>query len=230
MVVSRVWDEYFRRTGAKFLKDPDNADQAAQDDAVTFPCPLRETPGKHGRGLSRWDGSSKPSYIVQILYQLQQEKILHYFDIQPSDEDPGNPANYKTVVKAGVEITDPNGFLKGFTPREVRILIDMGTALRKLGPSEIRALGTHENSEKTLVDIEKEFQDLERRLIWEEILAKLQAGESFSDEAEEFVEYAEEAWRKSVENFWETMDTLRRPGGKRLERHDLIASWLNRFA
>jgi len=196
VLVARFWDAMFRRTGQKLKGKLEEADGATLDAVVASPCPFREVPGKHGRGLARWDGKLAPRFLVDLLYQLRQEKILYYFDI----EAPYGPGDYRTVVKSGTPITNRTSELGGFTSREKTVLLELTNVLKKLGPGEIRALGTHSTVIKAIEDIEKEFEDLERLGVWDRLLGRLEQGMGFSQLGELLLEYAEEAWRKAAQN------------------------------
>ena len=48
--------------------------------AINFPCPLTETKGKHGRGLSRFSPKrdprhERPLFVLEMLYKLQEEGL-----------------------------------------------------------------------------------------------------------------------------------------------------------
>ena len=198
MLVFRLWDAYFGDTGRKLMMDPDSVTAAEFDSAVTFPCPLREVPGKHGRGRALYDGKEEPKYVTEVLFDLQQEDILHYFEVSPPLEDPKNPKNFKTTVKPGLPTLDRQMLLVGFTGREVAVIEQLELLVRRLGPSHIRALGAHENESKTLADIDKEFRDPERQGLWDALEKDLEGGQDISSHLRHLHEYAEEAFRKSV--------------------------------
>ena len=195
VLTARIWDAYFQRTGQRLKGKLDAAEDATLDSVVASPFPFREVPGKHGRGLARWDGKEEPRYIVDLLHRLRQEEILYYFDI----DAPYGPADYRTVVKPGTPITDRRD-LKEFTGLEKAVLLELANVLKKLGPSEIRALGTHSTVKKTIEDIDKEFSDLERLRVWPNLIEAIEQDGNFSEPAEQLLEYAEEAWRKAVHN------------------------------
>ncbi|MFH1009457.1 MAG: hypothetical protein V1800_18425 [Candidatus Latescibacterota bacterium] len=167
---------------------------------IRFPCPLKEVKGTHGRGRAHYEGKGAPVYAIEILYDLQQEGILPYFDIRPPEDAPENPTDYRTTVRPGLPTFDPPGFLGVFTSREKVVIDQLGIFIRRLGPSQIRALGTHENRHKTLEDIEKELRDSERRGLWERLIEELEKDGDFFACAEELHVYADEAHRKSVRN------------------------------
>ncbi|HKR58257.1 MAG TPA: hypothetical protein VJS64_00885, partial [Pyrinomonadaceae bacterium] len=192
----RVWNEVYRRQ-LRSLKPNHLQVPMGGDDAVTFPSPFVELPGKHGRGPARFGGKSKPIYIVDSLYALQNEGI-YYFQITPPTDSPKDPKDYRTIVASAERITNPNQFLSGFTSREIEILKELANALKRLGPSEIRALGTHENHHKSVEDIRKEFTDMEPHRM--AVVEGLQSNQLFRRSSKEFLEYADEAWRKSIYN------------------------------
>jgi hypothetical protein len=79
--MSRVWGRLFQIDRPALSGPVEATALISRDDSVTFPFSLREVPGKHGRGLARWDGASQPRYIVEILHKLAEENIVHYFRI-----------------------------------------------------------------------------------------------------------------------------------------------------
>lgn len=200
MVVFRLWDAYFRQTGEHLMLRADEMQEHELDSTISFPCPLCEVKGKHGRGRALYDGKDKPAYIVEILYALQQENILHYFDVRPPTDDPDNPRHHKTVVKPGLPTFDRQAVLGVLTSREIAIVDQMGLFLRRLGPAQIRALGTHENREKTLEDVRKEFEDSERLGLWGSLIDAIENDSDFWVSSEQLHEYADEAYRKAVLN------------------------------
>ncbi len=201
MAVFRVWDQCFRESGvaanAALSSTPPDTNKL-----VNHPCPLTETKGKHGRGLSRRDPRNDPRreaplFVLEMLYQLQEEGILHYFQISPPDS---SPRDYRTTVKAGYEVTNRDDFLASFGNLEVDILKELEGAFRHLGPSQIRALGTHESAFKTAEDIQKEFDDPERDGLWDQLLNSFLSGHDWSATAAALAEYSDEACRKSFRN------------------------------
>lgn len=192
--VFRLWNELNRVRSKTASRTGDLASSVDEQMLVTFPSPFLELPGKHGRGPARFDGKADPIYILDSIYALQDEGI-YYFDITPPTEDPRNPTNHRTTVTSGMKITDPNRFLEGFDPGEIEILKDVANSVRHLGPSEIRALGTHENHKKTVEDISKEFRDMAPHQ--RKVAGRLLRGESFLEASRDLLEYADEAWRKS---------------------------------
>lgn len=200
MVVFRLWDACFRQTGRQLMLRADEIQEHELDSTITFPCPLREIKGKHGRGRALYDGKDKPAYIGEILYALQQENILHYFDVRPPTDDPDNPRHHKTVVKPGLPTFDRRDVLGVLTSREIIVVGQMGFFLRRLGPAQIRALGTHENREKTLEDVRKEFEDSERFGLWDSLIEAMEKDSDLWVSSEQLHEYADEAYRKAVLN------------------------------
>lgn len=207
LLIARIWNECFRQTG-KPLLNCNEIEQSDLDNSVRFPFPFREVKGKHGRGLARWKRPQKPSYLVEIVEKLQSEGILYYFNttlpqgvVEKQDGESVASQYPESRVAPGIPV-DADTLLAspGFTKREHAVLVDLNTAMRRLEPSAIRALGTHENAAKTVEDIRKEFADLEKRRVWDKLIEKLRAEEDFSAEAQELIEYADEARRKSSED------------------------------
>ena len=225
VLVFGVWDELFRATGAKFRGKIETLTEEVEQTLVTFPCPLSDLPAKHGRGRARFsvtDRQQRPVYLGPMLRALLQSGSFDYFDISVPPEDAEQdevrwasedtrespaadawipePLPFTATVRPGYAITDPERFLEVFTRREILVLTQLGTGLARLGPGEIRALGTHRNKEDTVYDIEKEFGDLHRRKVWERLGNRLGSGTGFACEARELCEYLREAWRKAVYN------------------------------
>lgn len=183
MLVFRLWDSAYKL-----------------DRGVTFPPPFQEIPGKHGRGPGRYEGPNKrpPIYLIDILFQLQTEGLLHYFRITPPKNDPTNPKNPKTTVLPAVPIPDTNDFLKGFTDSEKKILMGLQSTIKRLEPPEVRALGTHCTHQKTIKDIRREFDYIQRSK--QKVIDALRQGDHFANLARQLSEFADEAWRKSALN------------------------------
>jgi len=209
MLVARLWDAlYARKEMLQFGPLGDQVTLNTGADAVTFPCPLQEMPGKHGPGRAVYDGQTPPRFIVSVLYQLQQEDLLHYFTITPPVEvaETGQrrtalPNHPDTVVGPPVQFGSKKQFVDRFLPREVEVISELELAIRRLNPSEIRALGTHENCPKTIASIKWEFHALGRRLgVLQRLRQSLVEGRPFPAEAQEWIEYAEEAWSKASGN------------------------------
>lgn len=211
MFLFRIWNELFRQSYPEALKDIKTSVPKDESKLITFPQPFQEIPGKHGRGPGRFDAQRGPIYLIDILFELQRDNILRYFDITPPSDQPDNPRNYRTLVSSGILFTDPQQFLEGFTDLERDILKDLANGLKRLGPSQIRALGTHENIYKTIQDVKKELIDSNEAR--QEIIKSLDNGSSFYNPSREMLEYAEEAVRKSKTNrvdYGEAFQIIRR--------------------
>lgn len=197
LFVSRIWKKMYDIASNKIRKIEDSSTQIKDAEVVTFPFPFLEYPAKHGRRLRKLNGRGKRISIVQILHELQKEDI-HYFEITTPSDDSDNPNNYRTVVATAFPILNRKEFLQDFTSLEFEILEDLENSLRHLGASQIRALGTHENKEKTIYDIKKEFRDMDRHIL--HVINSLKRDGSFFDDSYEIMIYADEAWRKSIDN------------------------------
>jgi len=196
LFTSRIWKNIYDMTKGDIpiVNDPTYLPDIQTAEAVRFPIPFQEFQAKHGRRIKRITG-----YIVEILYSLQKAQIIYYFNIKPPARDTDNPNNYETTVSPGFPITNPKDYLStDFSGLEVEILTDLDNCVKRLGPSQIRALGTHENRDKTIEDIHKEFLDMDRYI--QPILVKLYINEGFFDDSYEMMTYADEAWRKSTYN------------------------------
>jgi hypothetical protein len=206
--VARMWDALYA------LCDRIKADNSGSEinlsldaNGVTFPCPLREMPGKHGPGRAIYDGHRKPEYVVSVLYRLQEDDIVHYFTITPPTEPvegigprPVDPTHPNTTITPAVQITNKRSFLERFTAREIEIITELSSGIKKLNASEIRALGTHESREKTCQAIKWEFKALNRLGANKSIRQAITRSAPFTDHAHQWLEYVDEACSKSREN------------------------------
>lgn len=166
---------------------------------ISFPFPFLEVPAKHGRRLMRYNGNKKRRYLIELIYEIQTSGIMSYFEISTPKEDPCNPNNYETTVSISFLIPDKKNFLgRIFNSFELEIIDDLGKSCRHLGASEIRALGTHENEEKTLTDIKKEYLDMIPHISTS--IQCLENKECFFKSSYDFMSFADEAFRKSIYN------------------------------
>lgn len=200
VLACRVWDEMFRRSGKALRAKLESAlIEEDQKRAVTFPCPLQEMSGKHGPGRAITDGESPPDYFISVIHQLQEEDILHYFQVTPYvDGKEDRPEDPRTTIEPSLPITDRKEFLNDFMDREMEVLFELENAIKRLDESQVQALGTHENRNKTIRWIEKEFQYLEPKRL--AIIAELQNEDLFLADAQSLLEFANEACRKSAHN------------------------------
>jgi len=197
MVFHKLWSEMFRQTEETAHQVVSNATDA-EPSIVTFPSPVQEITGVHGRGTGRFDGTGPPIYLLEILHELQMENTLHYFTITPPKDKPDCPTDHRTTVRSEI-VGSPKAFLQsGFTEHEVSILSELGSALKHLSAPQIRALGTHENATKTVADIEKEFRDIEP--FRAELMKALAGGGDIYEPSSKVLFRAEEARRKSMDN------------------------------
>lgn len=206
--VTRLWDKLYARRDMLKLDSLGSEIRLAFDtEGLTFPCPMREMPGKHGPGRAIYDGQRKPEYVISVLYRLQEDDIIHYFTITPPMETidsvgqrRAEPTHPQTTITPAVQITNRRSFLERFTPREVEIITDLSSAIKKLNPSEIRALGTHHSRETTGQAIRWEFKALNRLGISKVISEAIRTSTPFTYPAQQWIEYADEACSKSREN------------------------------
>lgn len=206
--VTRLWDRlYAQRDMLKLDPLGSEINLSLDMDGLTFPCPMREMPGKHGPGRAIYDGQRKPEYIVSVLYRLQEDDIVHYFTITPPIETIdgigqrlAEPTHPLTTIAPAVQITNKRSFFERFTPREVEIITDLSSGVKKLNPSEIRALGTHHSRETTSQAIKWEFKALNRPGTSQKIGNAIRTSTPFTNTAQQWLEYADEACSKSREN------------------------------
>ena len=207
-LVMRLWDRLYELSPRLQVDSQSSGVTIVMDEeGVTFPCPLRELPGKHGPGRAVYNGQSAPDFIVSVLYKLQQDDILHYFSVKPATDGPDRGKSGRvlvtgpeTVVLPGVPITNKKEFLARFTPREVELISDLERGLRKMDSSEIRALGTHESLERTIAAIRWEYRALKRLGVQQAIRVAVDKNCQFTDAAQLWVEYSSEARAKASEN------------------------------
>lgn len=201
VAVGRWWDQLFRKFNRGFDGETTNAARA-----VTFPFPLVERPGKHGHGRAL-DNGRETKFVTKLLFDLQGEGILPYFQITTPHDQPGaasdasrSPTDPDTTIKPAFLITDRREFLEGFTDREAEVLSEIERVLRRLSPSEIRILGTHETVAKTLEAINWEFKAILRHGLCDRIETAIRNGCDCVASASELMEFADEACRKGGEN------------------------------
>lgn len=200
MFLFRIWDKLHEANRSEILEILEDSKPVDISNLVTFRPPLHEIPGKHGSGPGRRRVNRKPIFLIEILWDLQRDHLLHYFEIKPPQNDPDNPQNHKTTVAHAIPIPDADKFLNGFTQCEINILKDLANCLKRLGPGEIRALGTHQNNQKTCADTKREFEYIERDKHRLKVINCLRSNNCFFEDAKEMLEYADEAYRKSKGN------------------------------
>jgi hypothetical protein len=194
MLAFRLWDTMFRNQGDDVLSSPE------MTEGITFPSPFQPIPGKHGPGPGRFEGpkGGNPAYLIDMLYDLQNEDLLHYFEVTPPSDDPNNHKNYRTTVIPAMPVNSTEDFLKGFTASERESLDDLHRVLKRLSPSEIRALGTHSSRQRMIEDVEREFRYLQPHK--QAVISSLESNSPFLKSSRELMEYGDEAWRKSKLN------------------------------
>lgn len=203
--LGRVWDAAYDRTG-KLLEPRLKSLQLQEhevDGAVMFPLPIAEMRGTHGRGravLPNEGDEGPPRFILETLYRLQEEGIYHDLVIRPPEEAPGVANDYRTTVEPGLIIGDQAEFLidAGFTRLEREFAAQLEVALRRLPPSQLRVLGTHDSRRELWADIDKEFELMMRHLpALGDVLLKVEDGAGHCQSA---LVCAEEARRKAEAN------------------------------
>jgi hypothetical protein len=206
--VTRLWDKlYAQRDMLKLDSLGSEINLSLDTEGLTFPCPMREMSGKHGPGRAIYDGQRKPEYVTSVLYRLQEDDIVHYFTITPPIETIdgagqrlAEPTHPNTTITPAVQITNKRSFFERFTPREIEIITDLSSGVKKLNPSEIRALGTHHSRETTSQAIRWEFKALNRLGVSKKIGDAIRTSTPFTSSAQQWLEYADEACSKSREN------------------------------
>jgi hypothetical protein len=151
---------------------------------------------KHGKRPQRYDGATPPVTLAEIVLGLQ-ELGIRYFDVHPYMED-GKPLpnDYRTEIHATLPPERRAQLLSQFSTVERTCLDDIDNIVRHLGIPEIRALGTHEDLQETMGDIELEFDHIIARLV-PRAVTTIEAGSPFLGVAQDMLEYASEAHKKS---------------------------------
>jgi hypothetical protein len=167
---------------------------------VTFPPPFVLAPAKHGKRPQRYNISSGPIPLADILYRQQQTEFgKRYFDVRlAKDRTRDDPSDYTTRVHTAIPEGRRTQLLTNFTQVERESLLQLDEIVRRLGALELRAIGTHENATETLADIELEFQEIQ--LLLTNIECTLDDLKVCQPLAQVLLEYGDEAYRKSVTN------------------------------
>jgi len=192
----RLWQNLWRIDGARDERAHATRPKMDTQKLITFPPPFVIERAKHGKRPQRYDGIEKPVTLAEILCGLQDLGI-RYFDIHPFVEaGTAYPNHYKTEVHPTLPPERRSQLLEGFSGAEVKCLDDIDNVVRRLGTSEIRALGTHEDLQETMRDIELEFDVIVTDLV-PLAVSRIANGQPFLDVAQDILEYADEAYKKS---------------------------------
>ena len=168
-VVCRVWTEMFRLKG-RDISQMSELSQTQLDETIRFRPPVTEVPGKHGPGSARLtDDPLRSKYVTQMLVKLSIEEEIRYVTVHrnadprkksaPRSMSPDRVSLTETVrddrdyVVCGITVSDDNTYWKGFSAAEKSFVRSLSEALKHLGPSEVRALGTHRRAQDTLDDV-----------------------------------------------------------------------------
>ena len=191
-----IWTHLFKQSRDNVL-DSVAGSVAPTINVVRFPAPFQSYPGKHGPGPGRIDNSThRVQYVIDILFGLQREGILNYFDIIPPQDHPDKPKNPNSMIYPGMPLSVTS--LTDLSEFELNVARDLAGALKRLSPQQIRALGTHQSLSSTIAAIEKEFRDL--RAACRGVIAGLDHDSIPFEESLEFLEFADEARRKAFSN------------------------------
>ena len=215
-VICRIWAEMFKSRGPKDISGVNSLEQAELDKVVRFRPPTEEVPGKHGPGMARLIPESEdPRYVTQMLIRLSIEEEIPYITLSkngdsrksggPRGLSPKRPTTtvevneYKDYVIPGIAALDQARFWRGFTVAERSLIASLSDAIKHLGPSEIRALGTHKSQNETVKEVRRE-------IIWaikviEEMVCDLNSSSVIAiDVAQRFRSFSDEAARKAYKN------------------------------
>lgn len=213
-IVCRMWDKMFQESGLKILDGIEGLTQEELRKIVRFQPPAQEFPGTHGPGRARRKaGSDDLVYLTRMAEQLVEEGFP-YFAFEPrdrmrshSDEKQRDGAErrlksdepHKWVVRPGLAVGDETTFWGGaYTQAEIDLIQRTGIALSRLGPTEIRALGTHKDQRGTMEEIRRELRWAHKAC--ERLACALQDGRLGIGDASRLREYAHEARRKAILN------------------------------
>ena len=197
--ISRIWNKLHKIKSDKEI-------------GISFNFPYEEMPGKHGYSLakSNWKHNGEPGYLSDILIEQQKNKLslCIRFDIPKEKKD-----FYKTRVSAAIKIPREDILFDTLNEFEKEVLRDLHNSIKRLGVNQIRALGTHDSRERALKDVRYEA------VKWKSIvnpvltLLKMQYDDNkaslLEDKAQEMLEYADEAWRKSSHNCNDYEDAMK---------------------
>jgi hypothetical protein len=213
-VLCRMWEKMFLESGLKVLDGIEGLTQEELARTVRFRPPTQELPGTHGPGQARRKpGSDDLVYMTRMAEQLVDEGFP-YFAFEPrdgmaSDSDKTEKAGaegrlksnepHKWVVRPGLPVGDEKAFWGGdYTQAEIELIQRTAVALSLLGPTEIRAIGTHKDQQGTMQEIRRELKWA--RKVCARLLAALQNGRLSFGEAVRLREFAHEANRKAILN------------------------------
>jgi len=192
----RLWEQFWKIRGARDERKASAAFVTDTGKNFRFPHPFLVAQAKHGKRLQRHDGLEKPVTLAELLHGLQQDGI-RYFDIHTTG-DQTDPNHYKTTVHATLPSSAGDQLPDGFSAIESECLKELSRIIKRLGTSQIRALGTHESVSETILDIKFET---DRIVYWMgQAAINLKDGGSFFESSQEMLEYADEAYRKSLGN------------------------------
>ncbi len=186
----RLFTELYRLTDSDSISSDDD-----HNGIFRLLPPFERLPGKHGDGYGILNGSERrPYYFKDIIYDLVGEQIPCPFVLDPPDA----PDRYNTIVELAEIKTDGADYIKAFNSLEKTILTTISAAIKRLGPSEIRALGIHDNDKMSIMQIRKEFNDSKQHI--SKIRNCVKEGSCFEYHAQQLLEYATEAVLKAIEN------------------------------
>jgi hypothetical protein len=200
----RIWNKLWSLKPAK-AADVAGLGPASVASNVSFPPPFVLVRAKHGKRPQRYNptiGPRNPIALADLLYHQQQTEFgKRYFEVQPYVDGHGeaHPSDYQTRVAKTFPLERRSQLLTNkFNRKEQEFLEEIDDIVRRLGPSELRAIGTHESFDETFQDILFEFQSIQRLIT--RIEARIDELGTCEKDCEELLEYAEEAHRKASEN------------------------------
>ena len=223
----RFWDHCYRND------DPKGKNREMQH-CFNF---LQEVPAKHGRRVAKitthdeeievddneFEFNKNFRFVNDILYNLQEEKISKYLEINCTGEKKKRKryevTDIYTYDAEGSEyyvlpsspISNSAEHLNGFTDLELKLTETLVNVTKKLSASQIKALGTHENKSKTIKDAKKEFKDIlvpkkrkkygkENISLLNELVKKFEEQNNYFEYAKDIISYLNEVLNKSKGN------------------------------
>ncbi len=198
-----MWTEIFKATGDNELDEIEKLPREQLEKIVRFKPPGEEVPGTHGPGTARRVLASKSDDVVYFSQMAERlvEEAIPYFVFEPSQEHASSGKEtkpHKKFVKPGIAVGDDEGFWQEFTTREIRFLQEVSTALKHLGPTEIRALGTHKNAEGTCREIKRELKWAREKA--RVLISDLENGNPKPSDVKRLRSVSHEGYRKAILN------------------------------
>lgn len=188
------------------LHGPGEARTAEDGDKVVYVVAMLKMLADEGISYFTFQTRSSASASNSPEAELLKGEL---FDTQATTSEPENTAEFgeitrtwgigeSTEVEPGIRVTDDAHFWEGFTDREIRFLRDLSNALKRLGPTEIRAIGTHKDSRSTVKEVRRELRWANKQI--KTLLIDLPNGTISLQASQRLHMSVDEALRKSEKN------------------------------